>query len=151
MSREPEKSSRKQAGRFAPGQSGNPAGKPRGTRNKVLAALDQIGAAGAEDALRAVVKAAGSGDLRAAEILLARVWPICKGAPVTLPLPPLRTAADLVLALGAVAGAVGEGAISPEEGAAVAGVLEGVRRAIETTELEQRLAAIEERLGDANN
>ena len=90
--------------------------------------------------------AAKGGDLGAAGILLSRVWPARKGRPVTLSLPALRTAPDLVLALGAVAGAVGSGELSPEEGQAVAAVLEGVRRAIETTELAERLAAIEGRL-----
>jgi len=31
------------AGRFQPGKSGNPKGKPKGSRNHVLAALDAIG------------------------------------------------------------------------------------------------------------
>ena len=30
------------AGRFRPGQSGNPAGKPKGTRNKAVQAYEQV-------------------------------------------------------------------------------------------------------------
>jgi hypothetical protein len=46
--------------------------------------------------------------------------------------------------LGAVAGAVATGELSPEEGAAVAGILEAQRRAVETVEMEGRLAALEQ-------
>ena len=46
-------------------------------------------------------------------------------------------------ALGAVAGAVAGGDLSPEEEQAVAAVLETQRRAIETAELEARIAALE--------
>jgi hypothetical protein len=76
----------------------------KGSRNRVLVALDAIGEAGAEAALRAVVVAVGAGDLRAAEVLLSRVWPARRGRPVVLSdLPTLKSAADLPAAVGAVA------------------------------------------------
>ncbi len=81
--------------------------------------------------------------MAAAKVLLDRVWPARRGRPVRLELPELRTPADLAAALGAVAGAVGRGDLSPEEGGAVAAVLEAQRRAIETMELERRIAALE--------
>jgi hypothetical protein len=40
--------------------------------------------------------------------------------------------------------ALASGVLTPEEAQAVAGVLEAQRRAIETTELEQRIAILEE-------
>ncbi len=46
---------------------------------------------------------------------------------------------------GPVAEAVAAGEITPDEGQAVAAVLETQRRAIETSQLEQRLAALEAR------
>jgi hypothetical protein len=68
------------AGRFQPGKSG----KPKGSRNHVLAALDQIGSENAEAILREAVKMAigdekSPPDLRAAELILSRVWPARKG------------------------------------------------------------------------
>ena len=50
-------------------------------------------------------------------------------------------------ALGSVAHAVGKGHLTCEEGAAVAAVLESQRRAIETVELEKRIADLERRTG----
>lgn len=140
----PETTGTKQAaGRFRPGQSGNPAGRPRGSRHAALAALDAIGEKGAMAVLRKVVSSAKRGDLRAAEILLRRLWPEGKGRPVTFTLPTLQQTADVVTATAAIAAAVAAGELTPDEGQAVAAVLETHRRAIETEELERRLAALE--------
>lgn len=142
----PENTEPKQVGgRWQPGKSGNPTGKPPGARHAALLALDAIGTEGAEDVMRSVVVAAKGGDMRAADILLRRLWPERKGRPVLLDLPAITAPSDIVAALGAVADAVATGELSPEEGAAVAGVLEAQRRAVETTELEARIAALERR------
>src|SRR4051812_33316679 len=106
--------------RFAPGQSGNLAGRPRGARHEALLALDAIGAEAGADIMAAVVNAAKGGDMRAADILLRRLWPERKGRPVLLDLPAITAPSDIVAALGAVADAVATGDLSPEEGAAVA-------------------------------
>jgi hypothetical protein len=110
-----------------------------------LLALDAIGADNACEVMQAVVGAARAGDMRAAEILLSRLWPQRRGRPVALDLPPLTTAADVSAALAATASAMAEGTLSPEEAGAVAAVIETQRRAIETLELEARIAALEAR------
>jgi len=101
----------------------------------------------AEDDAKAVLEKqlelAKAGDQQAAQLVLSRIWPIRRGRPVSLPLPPIDTASDLVKALGAVANAVGAGELTPEEGAAFSAVLETKRRAIETSELEARIVALE--------
>jgi hypothetical protein len=88
-----------------------------------------------------------SGDMRAADILLRRLWPERKGRPVQMDLPAIMAPSDLAAALGAVAGAVAAGELSPEEGAAVASILEAQRRAVETVEMEARIAALEQNRG----
>ncbi len=130
-------------GRFAPGNPGGP-GRPKGSRHRVQAALDVIGEAGAEEVLRAVLRAAAGGDLRAAAILLDRVWPARRGRAVELELPPVASAADLVPAMAGVAGAMARGELTPEEARATAGVLGLQCRAIEAAELEHRIALLEE-------
>jgi hypothetical protein len=144
-----ENSAPKQRGRpFPPGQSGNPAGKPKGARHAALMALDAIGAEGAADVMRAVVDAAKAGDMTAANILLRRLWPERKGRPVAVALPPILDATGLLAALAAITAAVGDGELSPEEGQAMATILETQRRAIETIELDQRITALEARSKD---
>jgi citrate lyase beta subunit len=58
-------------------------------------------------------------------------------------LPKLETPADLVKATAAIAQAVASGDVTPDEGQAVAAIVETHRRAIETEDLERRLSAIE--------
>ena len=99
-----------------------------------------------EDILNKMVETAKTGDLRAADLVLQRIWPVRKGRPLSLslPLPVIKTAADVVTALGTVADLVGAGEVTPDEGAALAAIFESKRRAIETVDLEARLSALEQ-------
>jgi len=58
----------------------------------------------------------------------------------------MHSASDLPNALGAIVAQIAAGAISPEEGALIASVLEQQRRAYELTVIEERLRQVEERL-----
>jgi hypothetical protein len=128
---------------FPKGHPGGP-GRPAGSRNGASLLLDAMADNSAPEVLTTVVDAAKAGDLRACELLLSRVWPVRKGRPVALDLPAINTAADLVAVLGSIAGAMARGVITPDEAQAVSAVLETKRRAIETVELEARIAALEQ-------
>lgn len=130
---------------FEPGNPGGP-GRPAGSRNRATLLLDKLAETDGRDILTKTIEAAKSGDLRAADIVLSRVWPVRRGGrPVTFELPSIETAADIVKAVGSVATAVAGGEITPEEGNAVAAILEVKRKAIETTDLETRIKALEQR------
>ena len=128
--------------RFKLGNPGGP-GRPTGSRNAATLLLDQLAEGDAQAVLEKQLELAKGGDQRAAEIVLSRVWPVRKGRPVTLAIPPITTAADIVAALGAVANAMAAGEITPDEAASVASVLEVKRRSIETADLAARIEAIE--------
>jgi len=132
-----------EATQFKPGNPGGP-GRPQGSRNKASLLLDELADGEASSILTQVMEAAKGGDMRAAEIVLARIWPVKKGRPVSLKLPSIKAATDVVAAMGAVADAVGAGDLTPDEGQAVASILEAKRKAIETVELESRVAALEQ-------
>lgn len=146
MSDEPSKNDEqtKKPGLFEPGGPGGP-GRKAGSRNAASIALDRLAEGEGEALLKQVLESAKGGDMRAAELVLARIWPVRKGRPVTLNLPSISTTDDVVNAIGAVADAVGGGAITPEEGLAVASILEAKRKAIETSELEKRIRTLEEK------
>ena len=59
---------------FLPGQSGNPAGRPKGTPNKRTLIGREFDRAGA-DVVKLLVEKAKEGDLRAIDIVLSRVEP----------------------------------------------------------------------------
>ncbi len=58
----------------------------------------------------------------------------------------MTDAASVAEAMQVVTAAMAEGTISPDEAQAVANVIEGHRRAIETQELELRIASLESKL-----
>lgn len=141
-----ENSTKKQRGPgkpFKPGRSGNPKGKPKGTRSVALVALDAIGDENAKDILKAVIVKANAGDMRAAEIIMSRIWPARKGRPITIDMPEITDAASVVKALACITAAAASGKIVTEEAAALAGLVELQRKAIETQDLEARISALE--------
>lgn len=77
---------------WKPGESGNPRGKPAGTRNKATLAVLVLMESGAKEITEAVVAAAKNGDLTAARMILDRLAPPAKERPVSLSLPDTSTA-----------------------------------------------------------
>ena len=131
--------------RFEPGNKFGK-GRPAGSRNHVTLVLDALADGEAEAVLRKLLEQAKAGDNRAIETVLSRVWPARKGRLVRFPLPATQTAGDLSAALGEIVRGVADGALTPDEGSAVAGILEAKRKALETLELERRLQSVEAQL-----
>ena len=128
---------------FDAGSSGNPAGRPAGTRNRATVAIEALLEGEAEAIGRKAVELALEGDSMALRLCMERIAPVRRGRPVKFSLPALEGPADLVKALGGLLRATADGELSPEEAVAVATILETKRRAHETVEFEARLAALE--------
>lgn len=131
---------------FKPGQSGNPAGKPKGAKNHATRALLQLMEGSAEQITKAVLTAAKGGDMAAAKFVLERIVPAAKERPLSLAMPPIENTADVAAAQSAILQAVAAGEITPTEGTTLAGIVEARRKALETDELAQRLAELETRM-----
>src|SRR5215207_6317623 len=86
--------------RWAPGQSGNPKGRPKGSRNRASLLLEHL--IEGEAVVRALLAAAKGGDVPAARALLDRLVPPRKERPVKVGLPELRSAKDARDALATV-------------------------------------------------
>jgi hypothetical protein len=132
---------------FQPGQSGNPAGKPRGARNHATRAAQALIDGKAKEVVEKALELALAGDGPVLRAMLDRLCPPRKDAPVKVELPLMQSAADIPQAMGAILASVAAGELSPSEGTAVAGLVELNRRALETSELEQRIAALEKGKG----
>ena len=100
--------------RFAPGQSGNPKGRPKGSGSSPAAVLRRSVEAFAPELIETLRKAAAQGDVTAAVALLDRALPKLRSASaaVTLPLDgPRAEAVERILQ------AVAKGEISAADGA----------------------------------
>ncbi|SLN23289.1 hypothetical protein ROJ8625_00933 [Roseivivax jejudonensis] len=128
-------------GKFAPG---NP-GRPRGARHRITRAVEELLEGEAEGITRKAVEMALEGDTTAMRLCLERIAPAKKDAPVSFDLPDMKTAEDATKAAQAVLKAVSEGELTPSEAASVMALVETYRRALETEELERRVAALESR------
>lgn len=145
--RRPEITGRNQArGRFKPGQSGNPKGKPKGARNLTARMLDELAAGSAEQIVKRLLKRASRSDA-AAITILARVWPVPRGRSVAFKLPPVRTAEDASKAVAAVLRAAAAGELTPEEADRFVAMTERFVRVLDRTSFEARLRALETATG----
>jgi len=129
---------------FEPGQSGNPNGRPQGSRNKATIALESLLDGQAEALTQKAIDMALEGDMQALRLCLDRIYPPRKSRPIEIELPKVETAEDVQSAQAAVIEAMAGGEITPDEASTIAGVLENKRRAIETVELENRLTELEQ-------
>ena len=122
---------------FKPGTSGNPAGKPAGTRSKSTQLLLVLMQDGAQKITQAVIEAA--------KIILARVMPPAKERPVCVDLPDTSTSEGVAAAQNAILQAVAAGDLLPGEASTLSAIVEAKRRAIETQERAERITQLKNR------
>jgi len=130
---------------FKKGQSGNPAGKPKGALSRRTLLAKQL-EAHMPDLLAKVVELAKKGDTQALKICIDRGLPAKKVIDelVDLGKPLDGTAAEqgrIVLQ------AVGDGRISPDQAASLMTSIAAQARVVEIDELERRLQALEQTSG----
>ena len=140
----PEKADEKRAGRFPKGQSGNPAGKPKGTRNATTLALEAMLDGQASALTQKAINLALAGDMAALRLCLDRILAPRKDSPVAFDLPEMKTLNDTVSAMGAIVKAVGDGDLTPTEAAELTKMVQAFAKIIETAELEDRVRKLEE-------
>lgn len=134
----------KQRGKpFAPGQSGNPAGKAPGTRHKITRAIEELLEGEHEKLTRKAIELALAGDGPALRLCLDRIAPPRKDSPISFDLPPIKTAADTVAASASLLEAVAVGEVTPDEACRVMALLTAHKALVEAGDLEARIAALE--------
>ena len=133
--------------KFKPGQSGNPGGRPKGRLNHNTMAAQALLDGEAKALTRKAIELAQAGNPVALRLFLERILPPRKERPVSLKLSQLGGVQDIPKFLGIIVKAVAQGRLTPGEGQAMAAMLESYRKGIELTQIEGRLAALEERTG----
>jgi hypothetical protein len=129
--------------RFAPGQSGNPAGRPAGSRNKATLAIDALLDGEAAALTRKAITLAKKGDMQALKLCMDRIVPPRRDRPLAFALPPIASPGDAATAMGALLKATADGELTPLEAGEVAKLVDTYIRTVEANDLTKRIEQLE--------
>ena len=105
---------------FQKGQSGNPAGRPRGSRNKTTVLMQNLLEGEAEAIARKAIEMAKDGDMTAIRVCMDRLASVRRKDPIAFELPPVGKARDAAAAVAAVISALAAGDLTTGEAAEAA-------------------------------
>ena len=126
-----------------PGQSGNPAGRPKGSRNAITVAMECLLEGDAEAIMQKAIELAKSGDSSALRMCMDRLFPPRKDRHVSFALPKLNRAADAAQASAAIVEAVASGELTPSEAGELSKIVDVYTRALQAADFEERLERLE--------
>ena len=131
---------------FEKGNSGNPAGKAKGTRNAATLALEAMLDGESESLMRLAIDLAHAGNKAALRLVIERILPPRRERPMQFQLPRLETAADAVAAINAIAEGIARGELSESEAASANAVVNTFMKSLEFVDYERKFAALEEKV-----
>ncbi len=125
---------KEQRGRpFQPGVSGNPGGRPAGSRNRATLAVQALLEGDAEAITRRVIDLAKKGDMAAIKLVLERILPPRRDIPITITLPSINSTEDITSALAVIIDSVAQGELTPSEGEALASLIDKQQKNFESS------------------
>jgi hypothetical protein len=132
-------------GRSVKVQSGNPAGRPVGSRNKATLIAETLLDGGVETLTRTIMDHALDGNATAMRLCFERIIAPRRARPVQFNLPPITETADAdpAAAMAAVTTAMTQVGRHPRRGGRVAKVVDTYVRALEVSDFDRRLKALE--------
>src|ERR1039457_162803 len=110
-------------GQFKKGSSGNPAGRPQGSRNKATLACEQLLDGKSEQLTAKLLEMALEGNIHAMRMCMDRTVPPRKERCINLDLRPISSVQDLPIQFQDITSAVAEGRITPGEAESLSNVL----------------------------
>ena len=130
-------------GKFKKGKSGNPFGRPLGSRNKATLLAEQLLEGEGKELLGQVITLAKKGNIQALRLCIERLVPVRKERPIQLDLPPAQNIEEIAASSSSILAAVGEGRITPGEAQAVSQILSTHTRLLKAVDVQQRNKANE--------
>lgn len=125
---------------FAPG---NP-GKPYGARHRVTRAVEALMEGEHEKLTRIAIDKALDGDTSALRLCLDRIAPARRDTPISIHLPPVRSAAEVAEASASVLASLANGEVTPDEAGRIMALLASHKTIVAAGDLELRIAALED-------
>ena len=134
--------------RWGKGTSGNPTGRPVGSRNKSTLFLEEVLDGESEAVIRKAIELALKGESTAMRLCMERIYPARKDRLVELCLPKITEPQQASAATASILEAVAQGCITPEEAELLARTVQIHVQIIETQDLARRVAELEKRIDD---
>ena len=134
------------SGHFSKGTSGNPSGRPPGSRNQATLLMESLLEGEAEQLTRKAMELALAGDITALRLCLERLVPPRKDRPIHLVLPPIENVQQISLAMAKVSAAISEGEITPTEGEVLSNIWAAHKDVMVTADHERRIDDLERRM-----
>ena len=128
--------------RGRPFEPGNP-GRPPGSKNKLTRFLEELVENEGETLTRKLIELAKAGNPRSLLYCMDRLLPLRRSQPINLELPKIDRVQDVALATAAVADAVSNGTITPEEASHVVRLLDSYANAIIASDIAVRSEKVE--------
>ena len=133
--------------KFKPGRSGNPSGRPKGSRHKTALAIEKLLDGEGEEITRKAIEKAKEGDMTAIRICMDRLAPPRKDRHIELSLPKMEKASDAANASAAIVEAASAGELTPSEAGELMKIVESYARTLQVSDFEARLARLENQRG----
>jgi Family of unknown function (DUF5681) len=128
---------------FAKGQSGNPAGRPKGSFSPAAILAEQMLSTHADGIIRKTIEKALDGNSAALRIFWERIAPPTKEEPVVCEFPPLEKVSDSGEFIAAIINAAARGDLVPRQGSEIAKLVDTYLRTVEATTMDARLTELE--------
>ena len=129
--------------KFQKGQSGNPKGKIKGTKNKATLIAEMLLEGELEEICQRLIQEAKSGNMQAIKLVIDRLLPQRRNYPMSIELPQLNNASQALQAMALITMEVSNGNLSVKEGESLARMIDIYVRALEAHDYEMRLNKIE--------
>jgi len=117
--------------RFQPGQSGNPAGRPPGSLNKLTLAAQEAMIERAQEVIDSIMDRAKNGESAAMREAMERLVPTGRNRRVAVDLPVIKTPEDAELALSVVTDELSAGNLTLSEASALVNLIDRMLRVAE--------------------
>jgi hypothetical protein len=137
-------------GRFAPGRA-RMGGRKKGQRDRATVIVEKLFASHVRDVAKCVVRAAMGGEKWAAKLVIERVMPPAREAPINFRFGQISSPLEIPGGIQEVLSLAAAGEISLSDAERICAMIGLLRQAFETADMAQRLEAVEQTLEAAGN